>query len=325
MDAARVSTPHRTAVELAGNGGEEVAVYGVEALVVHLQHGEGGVGNAGGDVAVAAHFGIVAHPPQQAIGDAWGAARAPRHLVSTLGVRGRTHLGGGGRDDARELIHGVEREPLNNAETGVERGREEPGPGRCANEREVGERQLHRARGWPFADQDVDGAVFHGGIEDFLHHGREPVNLVHEQHIAVLQMGEDGSEVAGTLQHGPRGGAQVHLHLVGNDVGKRGLAEARGAEDQRVVQRVAPASCRLDEYLHLVLDRFLPHIVGEAGWTQGAIDLAILAAGGPGGDAVRFQAHAAEPMRRKASRTSTSTVAPSCATSSMACAASVRR
>ena len=151
------------------------------------------------------------------------------------------------------------------------------------------------------------------------------MNLVHEQHIAILQMGEDGGEVSGAFEHGAGCGAKVHLHLVGDDVGEGGLAEARRAEDERVIEGVAASPGGLDEDLHLALDRLLPHIVGEASGAQGAIDLAILAGCRTGGDAIRLHAHADEPLRCKASRTSTSTVAPSWVTSSMACAASERR
>ena len=54
-----------------------------------------------------------------------------------------------------------------------------------------------------------------------------------------LEVGEDGGEVAGLGQHRAGGGAEVHPQLAGDDLGQRGLAEARRAEQQHVVERLA--------------------------------------------------------------------------------------
>jgi hypothetical protein len=48
--------------------------------VVHVQHGQRRVGHRGGDAAVGAHLGVVAHPAQQAVGDARRAAGAAGDL-----------------------------------------------------------------------------------------------------------------------------------------------------------------------------------------------------------------------------------------------------
>ena len=62
---------------------------------------------------------------------------------------------------------------------------------------------------------------------------------------------------------GPEVLLQRHAHFVGDDVRQRGFAQARRAEDQRVVQRLAATARRLDEQLHLLADRRLADVFGQ--------------------------------------------------------------
>ena len=64
-----------------------------------------------------------------------------------------------------------------------------------------------RAAG-PFADHDVDLEVLERRIEDLLDDRRQPVDLVDEQHVARLEVGEDRGEVARRARApGPRSAA----------------------------------------------------------------------------------------------------------------------
>ena len=76
--AASALTPDRAAAELLDDGEQEPAVDLVEAVRVDLEQGEGVPGDRGGDRAVRAHLGEVAHAAQQAVGDARRAAAAAR-------------------------------------------------------------------------------------------------------------------------------------------------------------------------------------------------------------------------------------------------------
>src|SRR5919199_4738125 len=51
------------------------------------------------------------------------------------------------------------------------------------------------------------------------------MNLVHEQHAARVQIGEDAHEVALALQRRSGGADQRPSHFVGDDVGQSGLSE----------------------------------------------------------------------------------------------------
>ncbi|MNE08586.1 hypothetical protein D3C80_1012390 [compost metagenome] len=97
------------------------------------------------------------------------------------------------------------------------------------------------------------------------------MDLVDEQHIARLEVGQQRRQIAGALQHRAGGALDRHAHFLGDDVGQGGLAEARRAEDQRVVQRFRPTSGRLDEQLHLFAHAGLADVLGQLQRADGAI------------------------------------------------------
>lgn len=112
-------------------------------------------------------------------------------------------------------------------------------------------------------DDDIELEVLHGGIEDLLHHGRKTVDLVDEQHVAGLQVGEHGGQVAGTLQHRAGGGLQPHAHLGGDDVGERGLAKTGRAEHQRVIEALVTSTSGADEDFQLLTHAGLADVLGQ--------------------------------------------------------------
>ena len=65
---------------------------------------------------VALHFGVVAHPAQQAVGDARRAARARGDARGAIDVDGHAEDAGRTRDDFLELADGIELEALHDAE-----------------------------------------------------------------------------------------------------------------------------------------------------------------------------------------------------------------
>ena len=65
------------------------------------------------------------------------------------------------------------------------------------------------------------------------------MDLINEEHIALLQIGQQGGKVAGLLNGRAAGDADLHPHLVGDDARQRGLAQARGAIEQDVIHGLA--------------------------------------------------------------------------------------
>ena len=197
----------------------------------------------------------------------------------------------------RQVRHLVELQPLDDAEA-VPQGRgQQPGPGGGSHQGERGQVQLDGTRGGPLADHDIELVVLQGRVQDLFHKGAEAMDLVDEQHIPGLQVGHQGGDVARFLQHRARGGLEGHPHLVGDDAGQGGLAEARGAEDQGVVQRLAPAQGGLQENAHLLAHRPLAHVLCQGFGADGPVHGVFPRAGGGRGDkAVGFYHGAAQPL-----------------------------
>ena len=139
-----------------------------------------------------------------------------------------------------------------------------PGPRRRADQRERRQRQPHRARRRPLADHEVEREVLERRVEDLGDRRRQAVDLVDEQHAARLEVGEDRGEVAGALEHRPRGHLERHAHLGGDDVRQRRLAEPRRAEQQHVVERLRRRDARRgDEHAEVGGDLLLADVLGE--------------------------------------------------------------
>ena len=102
------------------------------------------------------------------------------------------------------------------------------------------------------------------------------MDLVDEQHIARLEVGQDRGEVALALEHRAGGLAQAHAEFGGEDVGERGLTEAGRPEDEHVIERLATAPSGIDEDPELLLDGGLTDIVREAPRPYGAIERLVL-------------------------------------------------
>jgi glycerol-3-phosphate dehydrogenase len=105
------------------------------------------------------------------------------------------------RDDLLQLLDRVEIEPDRDAETVAQRIGEQAEPRRRADQRELRQLDLHRARRRDLADDQVELEILHRRIEHLLHGRAEAVDLVDEQHVALFQIGEQRREVAGLGDH----------------------------------------------------------------------------------------------------------------------------
>ena len=80
---------------------------------------------------------------------------------------------------------------------------------------------------------------------------------------------------------GPAVRADGRAHLVGDDVGERGLAEARRPVEQDVVERFAAARGRLDRHLEVLADAVLADVVVEPPRPQAGLVLRVVVAPWP--------------------------------------------
>ena len=187
------------------------------------------------------------HPAQEPAGDARSAAGAAGDLLGAVrgGVGPQQPRRPG--DDLDELVHGVELEPGRDAEPLAERRGQQAEAGSGADEGEGLELDPHGARRRPLADDEVEPEVLERRVEDLLDHRVQPVDLVDEEHVAGVEVGQDRRQVARTRQHRARGGAEAYPELARHDLRERGLAEAGRAVEERVVHRLAAAAGALDE------------------------------------------------------------------------------
>ena len=162
------------------------------------------------------------------------------------------------------------------AEPVPQRRREKPGPGRRADERERLELELERPRRRPLADDDVELEVLHRRIEHLLDDTVQAMDLVDEEHVAALEVGEDRGDVARPLEDRPRRAAQLHPHLLGDDVGERRLAETRGAGEQHVVEDVLARARGVDRDREVALHRRLSDVLGERRRTERDVERHLL-------------------------------------------------
>src|SRR6202000_2299944 len=117
---------------------------------------------------------------------------------------------------------------------------------------------------------------------------RQAMNLIDEQHITRLQVGENRGDIGRALQHRAGGLAQAHSQLAGEDVGQGGFSQTRRSEDQHVIERLAPLSRSSDEDLELCLYGGLPDVLTEASGADSALDNLVLAASRPTADSLGF-------------------------------------
>ena len=127
----------------------------------------------------------------------------------------------------------------------------------------LAEVDLDRARRRPGADDQVELEVLHRRIENFLDRRVEAMNLVDEQHVARLEIGELRGEVARLGDHRAGGGAEVDAELARDDLRQRRLAQPRRADEQHVVERLAARLGQFDEHLEIGARPLLAGEVGE--------------------------------------------------------------
>ena len=73
------------------------------------------------------------------------------------------------------------------------------------------------------------------------------MDLVDEQHIAVLELGEDGGEIPRPFERRARGDVQMAAHLGRDDARHGGLAEPGRTGEQEMVGGLVPATSGFED------------------------------------------------------------------------------
>ena len=231
----------RSRGELLDDRGQELAIGRIEALVVDLHRAHRRGRGRLVDVPVAVDLGVVADALEEPVDDARRPAPAPGDGP------GRRRFDGHGEDrrrafdDRGQLWLGVEVEPVGRPEAVTQRGADPAGAGRGADDGERLEAEPERPGRWALADHHVERVVLHRRVEDLLHRAVQPVDLVDEQDVALLERGQDRGEVAGPLDRRARGVLHVDAEFARDDRGEGRLAEPGRAVQEDVIGRLSPA------------------------------------------------------------------------------------
>ena len=207
---------HRERVEPDGSAGERDAECGedgsvdlVEAELVDLEERQRVAGDAGGDPAVGADLGEVADALQEAVGDARRTAGAAGDLLRRVGLERHAQDPSGALHDRDQVGGVVVVEAGDEAEAVAQWTGDEAGAGGGSNQREARQLEPDRARRGALADDDVELEVLHRGIEHLFDGSGQAMDLVDEEDVAVVEVGEDGGEVTGALERRPTRDAQA--------------------------------------------------------------------------------------------------------------------
>ena len=127
--------------------------------------------------------------------------------------------------------------------------RQQTEPRRGADQREA--LQLHRQRLGVRAvgNAHVDPEFLHRRVQELFQRRPQAVHFIYKEDVARLERGEHPHEIAGRLEHGTGGGADVDAQFFGHQQRERRLAEAGRAEEQRVIERLLALLRRVDRDL----------------------------------------------------------------------------
>ena len=131
------------------------------------------------------------------------------------------------------------------------------------------------------------------------------MHLVDEQHVAVVEVREDGGEIAGPFERRPARGVEARAHLVGDDAGQARLAEPGRAGEQHVVDGLAALFGRGQHDLEVLAQAGLTDELPEVARPQRGLfrDLGVIGFG-----AQQLFSHVRPARSRRASRRRSSTV-----------------
>ena len=77
------------------------------------------------------------------------------------------------------------------------------------------------------------------------------MDLVDEQHVALFEIGQQRREIAGLGDHRSRRRAKTDAEFARHDLRQSGLAEAGGADEQHMVERLIALAGGVDEDLQI--------------------------------------------------------------------------
>ena len=192
-----------------------------------------------------------------------GVPRARRDLARAVAVDLDAENARGSHDDRLEIGRLVVLEAGDEPEAIAQRAGDETGARGGAHQGEARKVEADRAGRRALPEHDVELEVFHRGIQHLLDGARQAVDLVDEQHVALVEVREHRGEIAGPFDGRAGRDVQAHAELGGDDVGQRGLAQAGRSGEQEVIGRLPSARGRLEDDRQVLSDLGLPDELGQ--------------------------------------------------------------
>src|SRR5918999_201168 len=212
------------------------------------------------------------------------AARAPGDLGGRVPCDRDVEDPGGAPYDLRQVLRRVVVQARREAEPLSERQRHPARAGGGAHEREPWQLQPDRAGRRSFPEDDVEVEILEGRVQHLLDRPWHPVDLVHEQDVALLQVGQDRRQVAGAIERRPGRGLVPRAHLVRDDASERRLAETGRTAEEEVVDALAALAGTVDQEVQLLLHPLLSDELPQGPRTERDVELAVLLRQGVGVD-----------------------------------------
>src|SRR5262249_14735208 len=101
------------------------------------------------------------------------------------------------------------------------------------------------------------------------------MNLINEEHVAFLKISEQRGDVSGLFDGWSGGRLEFRTHLVGDDVGERGLSQSWWTSQQHVIECFATCARGFHVNAQVLFDLPLADVVVDAGGTQREIELTV--------------------------------------------------
>ena len=108
-----------------------------------------------------------------------------------------------------------------------------------ADDRELLQGEIDRARCHALAEHDVDAEVFHDRIDELFDRAGEPVDLVDKQDGSFGGIGQERQDVLLLVERRPARDAELDPQLVVQDRREGGLAQTGGTIEEDMGQRLA--------------------------------------------------------------------------------------
>ena len=242
---------YRTATELVDDGGENLVVNLVQAILVDVERLERHLGNIISDGSVALYLGKITHSSEQRVGDTRSSARTAGDFHSRLILYRHLQEHRTSLDNLLKRSRVVIFEMQIDSETGTQRSCKQTASRCRSHEGKRIQIYLDAASRRPLIYHDVDAVILHRRIEILLYDRRKTVDFIDKEHIVGFQRGKDSRQIARLIKHRTRCNLESYAQFVGDDVAQRGLTQSRRTMEERMVERFATIFGSLNKDLEI--------------------------------------------------------------------------